>query len=150
LKITDNQPTITICNSQSTFNQIRSAVTTIGDDQSSSSSMMPITSIPRISPPIDIEQQQQLSTQSNRLKDPKADFDIFIDQQLQATLQKHLRSHSLSSSTMNHENIQQQQRKTKIATLTKSETGKLMDESDFTKQVCNLEQYEKQVSRNHD
>jgi len=141
LKTTDNQPTITTCNSQATFDQIKSTVTTIVDDQSSSLIMMPV-------PTVTGEQEQQLLSPSNRLTDVKADFDIFIDQQLQATLEKRLRSHSLPSTTMIHENIQQ--RKPRLATLTKSETGKLIDEFDFGKQVCNLEHYEKQVSRNHD
>ncbi len=144
MKTTDNQPTITTCNSQATFDQIKSTVTTIVDDQSSSLIMMPITSVPTVTG----EQQQQLSSPSNRLTDVKADFDVFIDQQLQATLEKRLRSHSSPSTTTNHENIQQ--RKPRLATLTKSETGKLIDGLDFSKQGCNLEHYEKQVSRNHD
>jgi hypothetical protein len=103
---------------------------------------MPVTSAPTI--PVE---QKQVSSASNTVTNPKTDFDLFIDQQLHATLEKHLRNHSLPSVTTNHENIQQQ-RKTRLATLTKSETGKLIDELDFTKPVCNSEHYEKQVRNN--
>ncbi len=157
MKTTDNQPTITTCNSQATFDQIKSTVTTIVDDQSSSLIMMPIASAPTISPPSDtIEQrpsinptslhieQQQFLPSSDILTSPKTNFDIFTDQQLQATLEQRLRNHLLSSTNTMNENIQQQ-RKTR---LTKSETGKLIDDLDFTKQVCNLEHYEKQVRSN--
>ncbi len=140
---TENQPTITTLNSQTTSYQINSTATTILDDQSSSLIMMPITSAPIISSPIIIEQQQQqVSYPSDILTSPKTDLDRFIDQQLQATLEKCLKNH-LST----NENIQQQQQQRKTR-LSKSETEKLLNELDFTKQICNLEHYEKQVRNN--
>jgi hypothetical protein len=93
---------------------------------------MPIVSAPTI--PIE---PQQCSPSSDKLTNSKTDFDLFIDQQLQATLEKHL----LSSTKTSNERIQQQ-RKTRLATL---ETGKLIDQLGFTKQVPNSEHYEKQV-----
>jgi len=150
----ENQPTF---NSQTTSYQINSAVTTILDDQSSSLIMMPIASAPTIPPPSDtIEQrpsinptplhieQQQFLPSSDILTSPKTNFDILIDQQLQTTLEQRLRNHLLSSTNTTNENIQQKQK----TRLTKSETGKLIDDLDFTKQVCNLEHYEKQVRSN--
>jgi hypothetical protein len=104
--------------------------------------MTPITSTPIIPPPIIIE--QQISSPSDILTNPKTDFDLFIDQQLQTTLEKCLKNH-LSIKTTN-ENIQQ--RKTRLSTLTKSETEKLIDGLDFTKPTCNLDHYEKQVRSN--
>jgi BRCT domain type II-containing protein len=107
--------------------------------------MIPIASAPTISPPVIIE-QQQLSSPSNILTSAKTDFDEFIDQQLQATLEKRLRSHPLPSTRRNHEEIQRQQlRKTRLATLTTSETGKLIDALDFANQVYDSEHYQKQV-----
>ena len=106
--------------------QINSASTTILDNQSSHSA-------------VPIEQERITSPLNS-----KTDFDLFVDQQLQKTLDKHLRHHSLPSTTTNHENISNQ-RNARLVTLTKSETGKLIDELDFTKHVCNLEHYEKQV-----
>ncbi|CAF0739151.1 unnamed protein product [Rotaria sordida] len=153
LEKTENQPTITTFNSHATSYQVNSAATTILDDQSSSLVMMPMTSTPTISLPITNEQQsttnpipihieqQQQQQQQPQLSSSSNDFDVFIDQQLQATLEKHLKNHLLLST--NHENIPSQ-RKTRLVTLTKSETGKLINDLDLTKQVCNLEHYEKQ------
>ncbi|CAF0745881.1 unnamed protein product [Rotaria sp. Silwood1] len=131
---TGNQPTITTFNSHATSYQVNSAATTILDDQSSS--LAPTTSLPipneqqsSINPTaVHIEQQQQQLSSSSNIS---TDFDVFIDQQLQATLEKHLKNHSLSSK--NHANIPPR-RKTRLVTLTKSETGKLMNELNFTKQ----------------
>ncbi|CAF2407951.1 unnamed protein product [Rotaria sp. Silwood2] len=147
---TENQPTIATVHSHTTSYQVNSAATTILDDQSSSLVMMPMTSaltksLPIAneqqssinSTPVHTEQQQHFSSSSNIL----TDFDVFIDQQLQATLEKHLKNNLLSST--NRENIPTP-RKTRVVTLTKSETGKLMNELKFTKQACNLEHYDKQ------
>ncbi|CAF3533956.1 unnamed protein product [Adineta steineri] len=133
LKTTDNQPTITTIHSQTTINQIKSLVTNTMDDQSSSLIIIPTTS-----GPITNQQKQQSIPSANNLVNRKTESDTFIDQQLQTTLEKRLRDHLLSTITMNH------QQENRLASLTKSETEKLMDKIDFTKQVCNLEHYEKQ------
>jgi hypothetical protein len=151
-----NKNSQSVLNSQTTSYQINSAATTIPDDQSSSLIMMPIVSAPTITieqqqpsinpTPPHIEQQQQqqqFSSPSDILTNPKTDFDLFIDQQLQTTLEKCLKNHLLSSTKMMNENIQQQQK----TRLSKSETGKLIDELDFTKQSFDLEHYEKQVKK---
>ncbi|CAF3640799.1 unnamed protein product [Adineta steineri] len=133
LKTTDNQPTITTLHSQTTINQIKSLVTNTLDDQSSSLIIIPTTS-----GPITNQQKQQSVPSANNSVNRKTESNTFIDQQLQTTLEKRLRDHLLSTITMNH------QQENRLASLTKSETEKLMDKIGLTKQVCNLEYYEKQ------
>ena len=154
----ENQQVMTTNNSRAASYQLNSAATTILDDLSSSVMILPMNSIPTTSStPVDnarematnpdsvrFEQEQQcLLSSTKMLKHSTTDFDTFIDQRLQATLEKNLRNHSELSTITNHKSRQQQ--KSSSVTLTKSGTEKLINNLDFTKQVCNLEQYKKQV-----
>ncbi|CAF2092046.1 unnamed protein product [Rotaria magnacalcarata] len=149
---TENQPTITSFNSPMVSYHANSAATTILDDPSSSLAMVPMNSAPTSSSPMVSEQQQQeQSIDLNRIQikeeqfssssNPLSDFDIFFDQQIQATLEKRMKSQTRLSTKQ--ENIRKK-RKNRLVTLTRSETGKLVNQLDLTKQVCNVEHYEKQ------
>ncbi|CAM4904106.1 unnamed protein product [Rotaria socialis] len=154
---TENQPTITSFTSPMVSYHANSAATTLLDDPSSSLAMVHVNSAPTSSSPMASEQQQQQQQQQeqsidlNRIQikddqfssssNPLTDFDIFFDQQLQATLEKHMKSQTRLSTKQ--ENIRKK-RKNRLVTLTRSETGKLMNQLDLTKQVCNVEHYEKQ------
>lgn len=82
--------------------------------------------------------QQQFSSSADLLANSKIDF----DQELQITLEKYLKTHLLSST---NEHIQQQ-RKTRLSSLIKSEPEKLINQFNLPKSNFNLKNYEKQVS----
>ncbi|UJR33069.1 hypothetical protein I4U23_020528 [Adineta vaga] len=132
LKTVDNQPTITSINSPTMTNQVKSISTTIIDDQSSYSLSIPVLSAT-------VKQgEPAFMSSSNNLNDQKEDLNKVMDKQLQATLEKRLRDHLLSSTSIRN------QSKTPPITLTKSETGKLMNAIHSNKQTCDLEHYNKQ------
>ena len=138
---------------------MNSAATTILDDQSSSLMTMPIASAPAFPSPMVVEQSPLIQTSSlpvngNQFDSPvskaafstsiNADFDHFIGQQLQATLEKRLRSHSVRST----KSIRQRNcAKTGPTTFTRSETEKLIAQLNLTDSACNLDYYEEQVGR---
>ena len=107
--------------------------------RSSLTMMMPVASAPSFPSPMVVEQSPLIQTASLPMN---ADFDHFIGQQLQATLERRLRSHSVPSTKSAR---QHNCAKTGPATFTRSETEKLIDQLNLTDPTCNLDYYEEQV-----
>ena len=141
------------CHSQATPDAISSTATTILDDQSSCSTMVPIASASAISAPLatgpspilNPTEPSQLNSASPFSIDSTADFDVFIDQQLQKTLVNRLRNESTPSVDTAQEHGPCHHRPARCAALTKSETEKLIDQCNVRELVPNSEFYEKQV-----
>lgn len=130
-----------------------SQATTILDEHSSCSTMVPVVSAPTIAPPLIVgpspvtnttEPFQPVSMAPLAI-DSIAEFKIFIDQQLQKTLVTRLGGKSIPATDTADEHSPCHHRQARLTPLTKSETGQLIDQCHFSEHLPNSDYYDKQV-----